>query len=161
MIDAQDNILEVLQYPHEILRKVSAPVSDQEFGTLELMEFSQAMIATMNKQGGVGLAAPQVGRSLRMFVMLNSDFLTSTIYINPRIVSKSLETVASVEGCLSFKGYTTMMITHAKEVTMHAYDVNGQPFERILTGLMAQCAQHEYRHLDGELIIDHESNKKV
>ncbi len=111
------------------------------------------MVATMHHQGGVGLAAPQIGVSLRVVVIQlpNEELIT---LVNPEIVKCSGEREV-VEGCLSVPGYAAD-IKRSVSVTVKGWDRQGK-LVRInkATGLKAQALEHELDHLDGVLYIDH------
>lgn len=108
------------------------------------------MARTMHMEGGVGLAAPQVGIPQRLIVVRAGNGLVKMV--NPKIVSRSGD-VVSTEGCLSLPGrrYTMHRATH---VVVEAQDENGQPFTRDSKGLEAVAMQHEIDHLDGVTIAD-------
>lgn len=108
------------------------------------------MARTMHMEGGVGLAAPQVGIAQRLIVVRAGNGLVKMV--NPKIVSRSGD-VVSTEGCLSLPGrrYTMHRATH---VVVEAQDENGQPFTRDSKGLEAVAMQHEIDHLDGVTIAD-------
>ncbi len=115
------------------------------------------MAETMYAAPGVGLAAPQLGISKRLFIV---DVATDDeepsdlrVFINPEIVATEGETVFN-EGCLSFPGIRED-IDRAERVTVKAVDKDGKPFELEAEGLLAIAIQHENDHLDGELMIDH------
>ena len=112
---------------------------------------------TMYGEPGVGLAAPQVGIPLRIFVidLASPDGGKLNEFINPRIVSAEGEVVWK-EGCLSFPGINEE-ITRAKKVRIEALDRNGKPFSLEGEDMLAVAMQHENDHLDGKLLIDHVS----
>ena len=142
----------------EILRKKCSYVAG--FGE-ELAAFSQAMIDTMlapNAQGhpqGVGLAAPQVGQSLSMFVMLANPetSLDAITIINPIVVESTDDNYLDLEGCLSIPGLLGR-VRRFKEMKVTYFDVMGQQHEMALSGFPARVFQHEYDHLFGTLFID-------
>jgi peptide deformylase len=111
------------------------------------------MHETMRAAPGVGLAATQVGRLLRMFVYDAGEEDGSGTLVNPEIVWASEETVEAEEGCLSLPG-TYYPVTRAVAVKVRAQDVTGAPFEREGEGFLARIFQHEIDHLDGILFID-------
>jgi peptide deformylase len=110
------------------------------------------MLETMPQAGGVGLAAPQIGVSLRVIVLQMPDEEPIAI-INPEIVKRSGEREVS-EGCLSVPGYTGE-IKRSESVTVKGQDRHGKTIRLKATGLMAQALQHELDHLDGVLYVDH------
>ena len=112
------------------------------------------MIETMQAVQGVGLAANQVGRSLRVAVVQVSPEDEPVVLINPKIVRREGEREV-VEGCLSIPGYQGMA-TRSTRVRVRALDRAGKEFRmRAADDLMAQALEHEVGHLEGELYIDH------
>jgi peptide deformylase len=117
------------------------------------------MLETMPAVGGLGLAAPQVGVSLRLAVMGLPDE-EPVVLINPEIVKKSGERVVS-EACLSVPGYRGE-IKRSASVTVKARNRHWKEIRVKATGLMAQCLEHEIDHLNGILYVDHlESQDKL
>lgn len=108
-----------------------------------------SLYETMYFHDGLGLAAVQVGKSLKMAVM-DTDGVRLTL-INPEIIAHSEKTVESHEGCLSCPGIEGV-ITRYKEITIKNYDMQGNPSEITLTGQAAITAQHEIDHMNGILI---------
>jgi peptide deformylase len=149
-------IRSILQYPDKRLRNRGEPVRD--FGP-ELQSLVDDMAMTMYSAPGVGLAAPQIGVSLRLFI---ADVATGDdepsdlrVFINPEIVERIGETMFE-EGCLSFPGIREE-IKRAERVRVRAQDRHGQTFEIEADGLLSIAIQHENDHLDGVLMIDHMS----
>ena len=141
-------VLAVLKDPDPRLREVATPV---EQVTTEVQRLVDDMFETMQTTGtGIGIAAPQVGVSLRIFVLnVASQKLT---FINPVIVERRGE-IDSQEGCLSLP-YRTFQIKRAVGVRVKAIDRNGKSFERHASGLEAMAIQHENDHLNGVLMTD-------
>ena len=110
------------------------------------------MIETMQQTGGVGLAAPQVGVSLRVVVLQMPDEEPIAI-VNPEIVKRSGEREV-MEGCLSLPCYFGE-IKRSESVTVKGRDRQGKPIRIKATGLLAQALEHELDHLNGKLYIDH------
>lgn len=144
----------IVHYPEPVLLTVGKPLADDEFGS-DLKKLVDDMFETMYAAGGVGLAAPQIGISQRLFVMDvpdgegRSDKLA---FINPEIIRVEGEQVGD-EGCLSFPGlYQT--IKRDMRVIVQAQDVTGETFERDLTDLAARCVLHETDHCDGIVFLD-------
>ena len=127
-----------------------------------LQELIQNMFETMQRADGVGLAAPQIGLSIRLFVVdLNAlsddmpqykDFLHA--YINPSIVEVSEDTESMEEGCLSVPGIHEN-VRRPKSVHVTYIDEQLQPHDEWIDGFLARVFQHEYDHLEGKLFIDH------
>lgn len=109
------------------------------------------MIETMRAAPGVGLAGPQVGVMERIFVWELDE--EQGVFINPRIVERSAETVTEEEGCLSLPGLAYDVERH-REVTVEALDEEGHPVTITGEDLLARIFQHEVDHLDGVLFID-------
>jgi peptide deformylase len=131
-----------------ILRTETTPVAEI---TDELQRLIDDMFETMHAAQGIGLAAPQVGRSERLAIVeIEGERL---VLINPAIVSES-GSEKGEEGCLSIPDVYGDVERSAR-VTVHALDRNGKAFEIDADGLMARCLQHEIDHLHGKLFIDH------
>lgn len=142
-------ILNVTKLGEEILRKKAEPVPEIND---EIRELVNDMFDTMIENNGVGLAGPQVGRSLRLFVIIADDDVRR-VFINPQIIKTSTQVGEYDEGCLSIpQVYET--ITRPLEVTVQAYNEEGKLFTLEADGLLARIIQHEYDHLDGILYID-------
>jgi len=143
--------LEVKIVGNEILRKKAKEV-EKPFSKLK--NFVANMIDTMYKENGVGLAAPQAGRDLRLFVYDVSENVNPVVCINPVLSDFSEEKVVAEEGCLSIPDVYGK-VERAKKVTLTAYGLDGFKFKVEAEGLEARVIQHEYDHLDGILFIDH------
>lgn len=142
-------ILNVTKLGEEILRKKAEPVPEIND---EIRELVNDMFDTMIENNGVGLAGPQVGKSLRLFVIIADDDVRR-VFINPQIIKTSTQVGEYDEGCLSIpQVYET--ITRPLEVTVQAYNEEGKLFTLEADGLLARIIQHEYDHLDGILYID-------
>ena len=142
-------VLEVTKLGEEILRKKTEPVTEIND---EIRALVEDMFETMIDKDGVGLAAPQIGKSLRLFVVIADDDVRR-VFINPQIIKTSTEVGEYDEGCLSIpQVYET--IVRPLEVTVQAYNEKGRPFTLEADGLLARIIQHEYDHLDGILYID-------
>ena len=133
---------------HKVSQKIKVLVDD--------------LLDTMYAQNGVGLAAPQIGENVRVFVIdvsTNDEPLNPMVFINPKIIKKS-GAVISHEGCLSFPEAFTDVKRYAN-VMVKALDRNGRSFvlEAKDGTLLARCIQHEFDHLDGILFIDHVINR--
>jgi peptide deformylase len=145
----------ILHYPDKRLRQKAEPVKDI---TPEVRALVEDMAETMYAAPGVGLAAPQIGVALRIFVIdvAPSDAPSDLrVFINPEIIAREGETTWE-EGCLSFPGIHEE-IERAARVTVRAQDVDGNTFELTGDELLAIAIQHEKDHLDGVLMIDHVS----
>lgn len=142
------SIIKITEYPEEVLAQVGKPI--EKFDE-ELEKLCEDMFETMYEAEGVGLAAPQIGLNLRLFVM-DCDGI-KLIAANPEIIKKEGEQIGQ-EGCLSV-GKVPAVVTRAEKATLRAQDVKGEWFEQEATGYAARCLQHETDHCDGKLFIDH------
>jgi len=145
-------ILKIRQFPDPVLKAKARPVGEI---TPEILKLIDDMIDTMYAAPGVGLAAPQVGLSLRLAVVDVSpeeDRRPPMVLINPEFISKEGE-VEDEEGCLSVKGHATN-VTRYERVRVRAFDRDGRSYEIEGEGFLARALQHELDHLDGMLYID-------
>lgn len=149
-------ILPIVHYPEPVLLTVGRPVGDEEFeGGMEAL--AADMFATMESAGGVGLAAPQVGLSRRLFVMDtpaddDGNERQKHILINPEIIHVEGEQVGD-EGCLSFPGLY-QVVKREMRVIARAQNVKGEEFELDVRDLAARCILHETDHCDGIVFLD-------
>jgi len=142
-------VLRVTKLGEDILRQIALPVEEVND---EIRQLVEDMFETMIEADGVGLAAPQIGKSLRIFVLIADDDVRR-VFINPQIIKTSEEVGEYDEGCLSIpQVYET--ITRPTKVTVQALNENGKPFVLEADGLLARIIQHENDHLDGILYID-------
>jgi peptide deformylase len=141
--------MEILLLGNETLHKKAQPVEHID-DTIRAR--IQEMFAAMDAQKGVGLAAPQVGKLLRMFVITADDGVPR-VFINPHIIASSDELVEREEGCLSIPGIYGN-VTRPKKITVQAVDEQGRKFVMEVDGLLSRAIQHENDHLDGILYID-------
>jgi peptide deformylase len=142
--------MEILKYPNPILRQTAVPVEafDEALDAL-----AGEMFKAMYKSLGVGLAAPQVGHSIRLIVMDTSKELNSPlVLVNPKITK--VDGVQSYEeGCLSFPGVFSKIVS-AKTIEVTYQDTKGVEHASSFEGMQAVAIQHEIDHLDGKLFID-------
>jgi peptide deformylase len=143
-------IRKIVYLPDKCLRTVAQPVKNFDN---QLQELIDDMFDTMYHARGVGLAAPQIGVSLRLSVIdVEGDKRDQLVIINPEIIASEGQKEFE-EGCLSVPGsYDTVI--RAEKVTVKALDRQGKPFELSADGLLAECLQHEIDHLNGKLYID-------
>jgi len=149
------DILDIVEWEHPTLKQVAAPVADSEFGP-QLEAFGAQLIATMlANANGVGLAAPQVDVSKRVFVMRFPDHgdLKPIVVVNPA-VELSGKTLHEREGCLSFPGIYEWVARSEIAVMTYREPLHGEWQEYILTGWDARVAQHELDHLNGIMFFD-------
>ena len=157
-------ILPVVTYPNASLKKASKDVKDFDSWLEELVH---NMFETMYAENGIGLAAPQIGENINLFVMdiqkenpLNPEETISNkiCMINPKIVQKD-DTILYEEGCLSCPELL-VEVERAKDIIVESLDPQGQPQKLELTNLESVCTQHEMDHLKGILLTDHISRMK-
>ncbi|KPV41357.1 peptide deformylase [Thiohalorhabdus denitrificans] len=149
-------VLDILHYPDDRLRAQAEPVAEVDDGIRSLVD---DMLETMYASQGVGLAAPQVDRHLRLLVMDTSEERDAPLaLINPEIVAAEGEQDGE-EGCLSLPGVYEPVV-RAAEVTARFRDREGREREERFSGLAARCVQHELDHLDGKLFVDYLSKLK-
>lgn len=143
-------IRKILYLPDARLRSVAKPVEAFDDNLQLLIE---DMFETMYDANGVGLAAPQIGVSLRLSVIdIEHENTNKIVIANPEIIASSGEKEFE-EGCLSVPGaYDTVI--RAERVTVRALDRFGKPFEIEAGGVLAECLQHEIDHLNGKLFVD-------
>lgn len=142
--------LTIIKFPDPRLRKPTRPI---EVIDERVTRLAQRMLALMKEASGIGLAAPQVGLSWRMFVCnTTGEPGDAQVFVNPRLTNM-VGSIESEEGCLSIPG-VTVKVRRAARVTLIATDLEGRLVERTVGDLLARCWQHEIDHLDGRLIID-------
>lgn len=141
-------VRKITEYPAKVLAEIGKPVTDFDE---ELEKLCEEMFETMYDAEGVGLAAPQIGLNLRLFVMDCEGI--KLIAANPEIISRQGEDTGQ-EGCLSV-GKVPAVVTRAERAVLKAQDVKGEWFEREAEGYAARCFQHETDHCDGKIFIDH------
>ncbi|MEK9182746.1 MAG: peptide deformylase [Patescibacteria group bacterium] len=181
-------IKKILQKEAKILREIAKDISLKDIKTTKTKKVLKEMKEALASQGdGVAIAAPQIGYSLRVFVVSGKVFeknfldnrkgrmsgekekndvievkpkIKDLVFINPKISKLSRKKEWVPEGCLSVRplyGKTW----RSKKATVEAYDENGREFTRGASGLLAQIFQHETEHLDGVLFIDHAKDIKA
>ena len=143
--------LRILSYPASALRRKARPVEQVDSW---LRKVAERMLELMEEAEGIGLAAPQVGLSIRMFVVdVEAAGSSHAVYINPRLHDYEGDLVPREEGCLSLPGIRAQ-IRRPPVVSVTALDLEGRPFEAKGDGLLARVWQHEHDHLEGTLILD-------
>ncbi len=149
-------LLNILHFPDPRLRTVAKPV--EKFDD-ELKQFVRDMFETMYEAPGIGLAATQVDRHIRLLVMdVSEDRNQPRCLINPEIVEAEGEEEMD-EGCLSVPGFYET-VRRAEKIRVRCQDENGDWTEFDAEGLEAVCIQHEMDHLEGKLFVDYLSNLK-
>ncbi len=148
------SLLKIVHYPEPVLHAVGKPVGEDEFNE-ELRKLVEDMFETMYDAQGVGLAAPQVGVSKRLFVMdipAEEKKSNKIALINPEIITQEGEQIGD-EGCLSFPGIYTTVRREVRTVVRYR-DVFGKEQELDCTDLSARCVLHETDHCDGIVFLD-------
>ena len=145
----------IVQVPDPVLRETASPVEAFDEG---LRELARDMLETMYEAPGRGLAAPQVGLPMRLFVMdvaWKEGEPDPQVFVNPEVLGTSEEHVTREEGCLSIPGRVSR-VSRPAEVALRWQDVDGAWQEDTFDGFAATCVQHELDHLDGVLCTDRE-----
>jgi len=149
-------VLKILEYPDPRLRIKATPV---EAVTDDIRQLAADMLETMYAAPGVGLAATQVDRHIRLVVMDVSETRDQAhVLINPEILSRDGKDTGE-EGCLSVPGVTEG-VARAARIRVRALDASGKAIEFDAEGLLAVCIQHELDHLVGKLFVDYLSELK-
>lgn len=146
-------------FDHEILRTPCEKITDQK----EIIDISNELSRIASKMRAYGISAPQIGISKRIFVINPEAFNIevtenqkfSHVYINPEIMSRSVATLPSNEGCLSIPGVRSQVRRNASIDIIAEDPVTAQKYMQTITGDLARVIQHEYDHLEGVLFIDH------
>ncbi len=150
-------LLPILEFPDPRLRTVAKPVSEV---TDEIRQLVKDMLETMYAAPGIGLAASQVDRHIRLLVLdISEDQSKPQVFINPTFEPISAETKAYDEGCLSIPGFYES-VERPDLIRVSALDLQGQPQTTEADGLLSVCIQHEIDHLDGKLFVDYISTLK-
>lgn len=150
-------LLPILEFPDPRLRTVAKPVAKV---TDEIRQLVKDMLETMYAAPGIGLAASQVDRHIRLLVLdVSEDQSKPQVFINPTFEPISDETKAYDEGCLSIPGFYES-VERPDLIRITALDLQGQPQTIEADGLLSVCIQHEIDHLDGKLFVDYISTLK-
>lgn len=158
-------IYPIIPYGDPVLRKVAKPVV---MGSIDLIKLSEDMFETMYSASGVGLAAPQIGMNIRIFVVdgrpmnegeAEEDIDKSLIhfkkvFVNATILSETGEEWGFEEGCLSIPGIRGEVF-RPEYVKIHYWTEHGDEKEDLFEGFAARIIQHEYDHIEGILFTDH------
>lgn len=148
----------IVIYGHPVLRKVAEDIAEDYAGLQELIS---DLFETLYRSEGIGLAAPQIGKSLRIFVVDGEPLAEDEpslegfkkAFINARIVEKSGDLELMTEGCLSIPNLREEVNREAR-IRIRYYDENWKFHDEIYEGFLARVIQHEYDHLDGILFTD-------
>ncbi len=143
-------MLSIVTIPDPVLRLEAGPVKEID---ASIRDLTDQMFGALQEAQGIGLAAPQVGKSLQLFIVyLKTD--TPRVFINPTILETSLETVKHEEGCLSIPGVYADVV-RPEAIQVQAWNEKGKPFSLAADGLLARVILHEYDHLKGVLFPDY------
>jgi len=150
-------IYPIVVYGDPVLKRRGA---DIEEGSIDVKQLSDDMFETMEAAHGIGLAAPQIGKSLRIFVVDGrpiedegmEDF--RKVFINPEIIEEDGDKWAFEEGCLSIPDVREDVNRH-ESLVIHYFDENWVEHEEEYDGMQARIIQHEYDHVEGVLFTDH------
>ncbi len=155
-------VFPIAAYGHPVLKKKAEEIDKDYEG---LNEFIEDMFTTMYETAGVGLAAPQVNRSICLFIIdaypyaeeheIAKDF--KKVFINPAIIEKTGEEDVFKESCLSLPGLSEY-VSRKPKIRIKYYDQNFDIHEEEYEGILARIMQHEYDHLEGILYVDRLSN---
>ncbi len=151
-------IYPVVLYGDPVLKK---PTEAVDFDQIDVKQLSEDMFETMYQASGVGLAAPQIGKSLRIFVIdstpLDEDEGNEGIrkvFVNPEIIETEGDDWPFEEGCLSIPGVRAE-VQRPPKLTIQYQDETGQEHTETLEGIPARIVLHEYDHIEGVLFVDH------
>lgn len=152
-------LLQVAQLGQPILRKKAKRVVD--FRDIKVQQLIDDLIATVKEVDGVGIAAPQVYQSVRIFIMASrpnaryphAPHMQPTAVINPKIVTGSKNLEKDWEGCLSIPGIRGLVPRHSR-ITVEYMDRKGKRVQRKFSDFIARIFQHELDHLDGIVFLD-------
>jgi peptide deformylase len=150
------SILKVARMGHPVLREVAGEVDPTTVRSPAFQKLIDDMIETMVEYDGIGLAAPQVHESVRLFVAGvegSGDNLKIVPFVNPVITPVGDDTTDDWEGCLSIPDLRGR-VPRARDILIRALDRRGKPFEMTLKNFPARVVQHETDHLDGVLFFD-------
>lgn len=143
-------MLSIVTIPDPVLRLEAGPVKEID---ASIRDLTDQMFTALEEAQGLGLAAPQVGKSLEMFIVdIKTDM--PRVFINPTILETSMETIKHEEGCLSIPGVYADVV-RPESVQVQAWNEKGKPFSLTADGLLARVILHEYDHLKGVLFPDY------
>ncbi|PKL72658.1 peptide deformylase [Candidatus Kuenenbacteria bacterium HGW-Kuenenbacteria-1] len=163
--------LEIIKYPNPILRLKSKKIKKKDILKKKTQELIKQMVETLEKVKGAGLAAPQIGKSIKLILVRNYDEINDNafcntyynknckilILINPKIINKSWKKEIEKEGCLSIYKNSNLifgLVKRSKKITIKTLDKNGEKISFKAENLLARIIQHEVDHLNGILFID-------
>jgi peptide deformylase len=142
----------IVRLGHPALRTVARAIPPERIGEPEVQQLIDDLIESMREARGVGLAAPQVGEELQVFV-LEAGEIPFKVVVNPMITPQERELVQDWEGCLSIPGLRGIVPRHP-EVRVQGLDRAGNPLDYLAQGFEARIVQHEFDHLNGVVFLD-------
>jgi len=147
----------IVQEPNQVLRRTAAQIAMSDIDTEEIKDIIREMKVALSREAdGVAIAAPQIGHSMRIFVVAkraSKQLKDDTVFINPEIIRIGKKKEELSEGCLSVR-WKYGLVKRATSATVRAYNAHGNEFVMSGRGLLAQIFQHEIDHLNGILFID-------
>jgi peptide deformylase len=155
-------VLEIVRMGHPVLREVARPLAEDEIQSPGIAQLVEDMTETLHAAGGIGLAAPQVNRSIQLAIVEIAEIpgrygdlppSPLTVYINPTITVLSPDAEGFWEGCLSVPGLRGY-VERPQHIQVDFLDLQGEPNRMVLEGFLATVFQHELDHLQGKLYID-------
>ena len=154
-------VLKIAKLGNPVLRQVAKPLDLNDLVGISMQTFIDDMIETMHHEGGVGLAAPQVNRSIQIVVLEYAEnerypdevSIPLTVLVNPVLSDYSQETKEGWESCLSLVDFRGL-VPRSTTVTLDAYDRQGKKIQKTVSGFEAVVLQHELDHLKGFVFLD-------
>jgi peptide deformylase len=148
-------VIPILRLGHPSLRTRAQPIAPDRLADPEIQTLIDDMVESMREEHGVGLAAPQVGVGVQIFVYQapGPPEILLSIVINPLVTPQAREMSYDWEGCLSIPDLRGLVPRHPK-VRVQGLDREGRPLDYIATGFEARIVQHEYDHLNGVVFLD-------
>jgi peptide deformylase len=150
-------IYPIIALGHPVLKERATEISE---GSVDLMTLVEDMFETMYNASGVGLAAPQIGKGIRLFVIdaepMDEEKLKGAkmVFVNPIRLEEEGDPWPYEEGCLSLPGLREE-VKRPEKITLQYENEKGEKFTKTFDGMLARVIQHEYDHLEGKLFIDY------
>ncbi|MDX2244209.1 MAG: peptide deformylase [Leptolyngbyaceae cyanobacterium bins.302] len=149
----------IIELGNPELRRVAEPIADVTNDRIQSL--IDSLLTKVKEANGVGIAAPQVGESVRLFIVASrpnlryphAPTMAPIAMINPRILSHSDDTEKGWEGCLSVPGIRGL-VPRYKQIQVEYIGCDGNPYQQTLTDFVARIFQHELDHLDGKVFLD-------
>lgn len=158
-------MMKIAQIGNPILRKIAQPIPIEDIGNEEIQTLIDSLITIAQDANGVGIAAPQISQSYRLFIVASrpnpryphAPLMQPTAMINPEIIAHSSDMVKDWEGCLSVCGKRSL-VSRYKAITVKYFTRDGKLEKREFSDFVARIIQHELDHLDGILFLDRIKN---